>query len=406
MNRLLEAGQAFIWTDECEVAFEDLKAALTGEEIMAFQRDEGPFILDTDASDYGIGGVLSQMQYDERLDKELERPISFASKSLTKTQRRYCVTRRELLAVVTFIQHFKQYLLGRKFVIRTDHSALRWVLSLFLNPENQLARWIEILSQYDFTVIYRRGIKHSNANFLSRVGESSSCDCYDGQTILADLLCSGCTDCLKKHEQWSSFLQADNVVPMKLNRADIWIENSNRSFMGWNYLGLKYILECLDWLFCVVLLSVIRFPGHWIKSLQRLRINRHRNEQLQVQNVTLNSRKTGEVKHQFNFKMPSYSTGYTSVDLAKLQKNNPEVGTVIKWLEENHDRPPRETVTSQSPLIRHLWLLWSQLVLIDGVLYKIWYPKSSEQSSLQLVAPRSTWKELLEATHNSKFAGH
>ena len=345
------------------------------------------------------------MRYDERLDKELERPISFASKSLTKTQRRYCVTRRELLAVVTFIQHFKQYLLGRKFVIRTDHSTLRWVLS-FKEPENQLARWIKILSQYDFTVIYRRGIKHSNADFLSRVGESSSCDCYDGQTILADLLCSGCTDCLKKHEQWSSFLQADNVVLMKLNRADIWIENSNRSFMGWNYLGLKYILDSLDWLFCVVLLSVIRFPGHWVKSLQRLRINHHRNEQLQVQNVTLNSGKTGEVKHQFNFKMPSYFFGYTSVDLAKLLKNDPEVGTVIKWLEENHDRPPRETVTSQSPLIRHLWLLWSQLVLIDGVLYKIWYPKSSEQSSLQLVAPRSTWKELLEATHNSKFAGH
>ena len=80
---------------------------------MAFPKDDGIFILDTDASDLGIGCTLSQVQYCQKLNKELERPISFASKSLTKTQCRYCVTRRELLAVGVFIQQFKQYLLGR-----------------------------------------------------------------------------------------------------------------------------------------------------------------------------------------------------------------------------------------------------------------------------------------------------
>ena len=100
LNRLLEDGQAFIWTDDHENAFQDLKSALTGEEVMAFPQDNGLFILDTDASDYGIGSVLSQIQYSEVIGKDVERPISFASKSLTKIQRRYCVTRRELLAVV------------------------------------------------------------------------------------------------------------------------------------------------------------------------------------------------------------------------------------------------------------------------------------------------------------------
>ena len=162
---MLEAGQAFIWTDDCERSFEDLKVALTGEEVMVFPKDIGLFILDTDTSDYSVGAVLSQIQYCKKLGKEVERPISFASKSLTKTQRRYCVTRREMLAVVTFVQHFKQYLLGRIFIIRTDHSAIRWVMS-FKEPENQMARWIEILSQFDFSVVHRPRSKHVNADFF------------------------------------------------------------------------------------------------------------------------------------------------------------------------------------------------------------------------------------------------
>ena len=87
LNRLLEAGQAFIWTDECKNALEDLKSALTGKEVMACPKSNGIFILDTDASDLGIGCTLSQVQYCQKLNKELERPIAFASKSLIKTQK-------------------------------------------------------------------------------------------------------------------------------------------------------------------------------------------------------------------------------------------------------------------------------------------------------------------------------
>ena len=86
LNHLFEARQAFMWTDDCEAAFQDLKSALTGEEVMALPQDNGLFILDTDASDFGIGSVLSQVQYCEAIGKDVERPISFASKSLTKTQ--------------------------------------------------------------------------------------------------------------------------------------------------------------------------------------------------------------------------------------------------------------------------------------------------------------------------------
>ncbi len=129
MNRLLEAGQPFLWTEPCQNAFEDLKSALTGEEVMSFPQDDGLYILDCDASDFAVGAVLSQMQWCDKAKQTLERPIAYASKSLTKSQRRYCVTRRELLSCVTFTQMFKQYLLGRNFLLRSDHSSLRWIMS-------------------------------------------------------------------------------------------------------------------------------------------------------------------------------------------------------------------------------------------------------------------------------------
>ena len=117
--------------------------------------------MDTDASNIGIGGVLSQIQ------KGRERVIAYASKKLDKHQRRYSVTRRELLAAVTFINQFRHYLLGRRFKLRTDHSSLRW-LKDFKDPQGQLARWLEVLAQYDFEIVHRDGKKHQNADSLSR----------------------------------------------------------------------------------------------------------------------------------------------------------------------------------------------------------------------------------------------
>ena len=120
------------------------------------------FILDTDASATGIGAVLSQVQ-----DGGREHVIAYASRTLSKPERHYCVTRRELLAVVTFIHHFRPYLLGRKFSLRTDHSSITWLRN-FKQPEGQLARWITKLQEYDFSISHRPGKQHGNADALSR----------------------------------------------------------------------------------------------------------------------------------------------------------------------------------------------------------------------------------------------
>ena len=119
---------------------------LTTAPALAYPDYSKPFILDTDTSDFGISALLSQKN-----DKGRKRVVALASQWLSKAEHRYCVTRRELLAIVVFTQHFRpyMYLLGREFTLCTDHSLLTWLQS-FRDPEGQLARWLEKLQQFLF----------------------------------------------------------------------------------------------------------------------------------------------------------------------------------------------------------------------------------------------------------------
>ena len=92
-----------------------------------------PFTLDKDGSDTGIGAVLSQID-----DNGTERLAAYGSRLLSKPERLYCVTRRELLAVVFFTSQFRPYLAGRHFTLRTDYGSLTCRLRNFKEPEGQL----------------------------------------------------------------------------------------------------------------------------------------------------------------------------------------------------------------------------------------------------------------------------
>lgn len=161
LHKLTEEKRQFCWDENCDVAFQELKKRLCNTPILGYPDTENDFIVDTDASNTGIGGVLSQRKGNQEV------VIAYFSKSLSKPERNYCVTRRELLAVVKTLQHFSKYLLGRKFYLRTDHAALKWLLQ-FKNPEGQVARWIELLQEFDFVTEHRSGRTHGNADALSR----------------------------------------------------------------------------------------------------------------------------------------------------------------------------------------------------------------------------------------------
>ena len=162
LRRLTEKNVAFTWTDVCDRAFGTLKEKLTSSPVLAFPCFDKEFTLDTEASESAIGAVLSQTYEDG------ERVIAYGSRSLTKAERRYSITRKELLALVYFIKHFKHYLYGCRFTVRTDHSALKWLHS-FKEPEGQVARWIQELETYNFQVQHRPGVAHQNTDALSRV---------------------------------------------------------------------------------------------------------------------------------------------------------------------------------------------------------------------------------------------
>ena len=210
LNRLLAKKAKFEWGAPQQEAFEELKQCLTDSPTLAYPQAEGTFILDTDASDVSIGAVLSQEQEGK------ERVVAYASSQLEPAHQRYCVTRRELLAVVQFTRMFRHYLLGRKFILRTDHSSLTWLFR-FKAPQGQLARWLEELSQYNFSIVHRAGKKHANADALSRldVDDLDVCDCYRAGQEPHNLPCQGCSHCTKVHSQWQRFDdEVDYVVPL------------------------------------------------------------------------------------------------------------------------------------------------------------------------------------------------
>ncbi|GFN73642.1 Pol polyprotein [Plakobranchus ocellatus] len=169
----------FWWGEEEEQSFENLKKALTETPVLGIPSKNYPFILDNDASDVAIGAEIIQLQ------EGAERVIGYGSYTLSKEQRNYCTTRKELLVVVRFTRHFK---------VRTDHNSLRWLTS-FKEPQGQLTRWLEELSHYDMEIIHRPGKQHGNADALSRIPYVEECSSYIVSSLLTALPCGGCKYC-------------------------------------------------------------------------------------------------------------------------------------------------------------------------------------------------------------------
>ncbi|GFQ91611.1 transposon Ty3-I Gag-Pol polyprotein [Trichonephila clavata] len=155
-------------TTEVKDLLRDMQERDVIEPSSIYPDPEKQFILDTDASHESVGAVLSQEINGQ------EHVIAYWSKCLSKPERNYCVTRKELLAIVKAVENFHSYLYGRKFLLRTDHASLTWLLN-FKNTEGQIARWIQKLEEYDFEIKHRKGSLHSNADALSRRPCSNAC---------------------------------------------------------------------------------------------------------------------------------------------------------------------------------------------------------------------------------------
>ena len=120
------------------------------------------FILDPDASKYAIERVLGQQRNDQK-----EHSISYYSKTLNKAEINYTQTEKEALAVVETVEFNRHILLEQKFRVKTDHEALKWLLTT-KEPKGRLARWILKFQEYDYVIEHWSGKKHVNVDAMTR----------------------------------------------------------------------------------------------------------------------------------------------------------------------------------------------------------------------------------------------
>ncbi|KAH9320972.1 hypothetical protein KI387_015611 [Taxus chinensis] len=148
---------AFRWTDEAQMIFDKLKVVMSTWPVLALPNFSEPFILECDASGLGIGAVLMQDRH----------PIAYESRKLRENERLYSTYDKEMLAIMHALAKFRQYLVGGKFVVRTDHNSLRYFLEQNeLNERQQ--KWVSRIQAYDFDIEYVKGKKNVVADALSR----------------------------------------------------------------------------------------------------------------------------------------------------------------------------------------------------------------------------------------------
>ena len=162
LNKLSDKEADWRWDSEHQEAFEILQAELVNPPILQYPRQDLPFTLFTDASDYCIGAVLSQTH------GEHERVVAYGSRSLNKAEKNYSTSEKECLAIVHFLAEYRHYLLGRRVVIETDHAPLGF-LNRQQEPKGLLGRWALQLSEFDYEVRYRPGRVNKNADAMSRI---------------------------------------------------------------------------------------------------------------------------------------------------------------------------------------------------------------------------------------------
>ena len=340
----LTGKKEFVWGPEQQKAFEELRSCLVKPPILCFPNHTDTFVLDCDASYYAMGCTLSQVVEGQ------ERVIAYASSTIPPECRNYCTTRKELLAVVKFTNQFKHYLIGKKFIVRTDHSSLTWLLK-FKNPQGQIARWIEQLSQFHMIVQHRPGSQHVNADALSRLKVNEPCQEFKVEISPEKLPCGGCKHCMKAHRDWHSFAtEVDDTVDFLTTQ----VKGINMG--GGEISSTKLHIDATG---SVAVLGVSKAGnGVWM-------------------------------------------SGYNTQEMVDMQRADPNFQILIEWLERQQE--PGNELLATSPAIKHYWVNRNNYFIDkDGLLWE----RSEEIRPGKWMVPSECKDEILRLNHDIPLAGH
>lgn len=185
LYQLLKKGIKFVWSQECNIAFEQVKKLLTSDNILVHFDPQLPIKLITDASNIAISSVLCHVY-----ENGIERPIAFASRLLSETELKYSILDKEACAIIFGLKKFFQYLYGNKFILACDNKSLVHILStdkqIPVLAANRLQRYALILQTFDYSIEYVKS-GDNKADFLSRLSVNSNnnnvSDCFEDGSV-------------------------------------------------------------------------------------------------------------------------------------------------------------------------------------------------------------------------------
>jgi hypothetical protein len=149
LTACLKRGAKLERNEQTLRAFQQIKQMMTEAPVLAIFRSDAQHIIECDSSNYACGACLKQIADDDGR----EQVVAYASKTLSDAQRRYCVTKKELYAIIFALSRWRHYLVGRKVIVRTDHNCLRYLLSGKCLTD-QLARYLDFIADYDLIIEY------------------------------------------------------------------------------------------------------------------------------------------------------------------------------------------------------------------------------------------------------------
>jgi transposase InsO family protein len=350
-----------IRTPERVHAFETLKRMICEAPCLALPRDvdsESEFVVDCDASLFGCSAILQQWQ-----DGQLK-VIEYASRTFNSAERSYCVTRREMAALIFGLKQFKRYLLGYHFTVRVDHQALTYYKRT-VEPIGQQARYLDFIAQFNFDTVFRPGSSHINADVLSRL---RPCERDSGEP------CRQCNRRINgKHgpEEGGCLRQIRTREQRRREKAELDAsQQANAPPVS-----------------PAVPLVRSGRPDHVIMTSPR---GTYRPNERVTKPVGLFAK---TAPHAASLGVSTWTPEY----LASEQLNDPDIGPAFHWLSDG--LPDWNEMKCKGSALRSLWRQWESIIIQNGVLYRIFYNIDGTTKLLQLILPRSLKLIFLEMVH-------